>query len=162
MNLLPEPLHRLLLVALFLFFLCGKVPAQEIVATAGETLQSSTTTLDFTLGQLAITTETSSSVIITQGFHQSFEAIVEALAIAEEAVVVSTYPNPTRDFLTIASENDQEINYRIYSLMGSKVTTGKFKQHTQLNIEKFAKGTYQLLLTNAQNQLIQTFKIQFK
>lgn len=151
-----------MLIAALSLLVFGTGSAQEVISSAGETLQSSTTSLDFTLGQLVISTETSSNIIITQGFQQSFEEIVDALAVAQEAVVVRTYPNPTRGFLTIASESEQEIRYTIYSLMGNKVANGTFQKNTQLNIEKFAKGTYQLLLTNAQDQLIQTFKIQFK
>ncbi len=162
MNLLPKHSKNLLLVVLISLVTYCKISAQEIVASAGESLQSSTTSVAFTLGELAISTETSGNIIITQGFHQSFSEITEALAVANEAIAVSVFPNPSSDFLNIISESDEELQYILYNLLGSKVASGAFVKNKQLNIEHYAKATYLLLLTNKKDQLIQSFKIQFR
>lgn len=149
-------------VASLLFTISMHASAQEVVASAGENLQSNNLQINYTLGQLVNSTASTGSVIVTQGFHQSFAELVEALATPEEKIFIETYPNPTRDFLTIQSEDPDPITYTLYNLNGAKVAKGSFEKITKINVQGFAKGTYQLFLMNQKGQLIDSFKIQFK
>lgn len=151
-----------ILLATLLFTISTYTSAQEVVASAGENLQSNNIQLNFTLGQLVNTTASSSSAIVTQGFHQVFSEVVEALASPDQFVEINVFPNPASNKLTISSSETSVKYYTLYDLNGAKVASGNFKESTELAIHHFAKGMYQLLLTNDQEQLLETFKVQFK
>lgn len=136
--------------------------AQEVVASAGENLQSNNIQLNFTLGQLVNTTANSSTAIVTQGFHQVFSEIVETLATPDQLIDINVFPNPASNKLTISSPETSVKYYTLYDLNGAKVASGNFKESAQLDVQRFAKGIYQLLLTNDQEQLLETFKVQLK
>ncbi len=158
--------HRLLITkVLFVTCLSGiaiGVSSQEVVATAGSQQQANGIQINFTVGQLVNGTESSSNIGINQGFHQVFEDVVEALDVPNEKNQINVFPNPTSTTLTIRSEEPSTIYYTLYDLNGAKVATGDFKEVTQLAINQYAKGMYQLILTNDEEQLLETFKVQFK
>jgi len=136
--------------------------SQEVVASAGEHLSSNSIQINFTLGQLVNTSESSGSIVVNQGFHQVFSEVVETLAAPDQLVEINVFPNPASHHLTMSSSETSVIYYTLYDLNGAKVSSGNFKESTQLPISSFAKGMYQLLLTNDQEQLLQSFKVQFK
>lgn len=44
---------------------------RQVIGSSGNTLSNGTVSLDFTVGELAVTTITDGSVVLTQGFHQA-------------------------------------------------------------------------------------------
>lgn len=155
------PFRRFCICVLFAFCIT-LVSAQEVISSSGSSYNKTGLLIDFTLGQLIQATHASGGIIVTQGYHQSFAEIVEVLNTPDLPATINTYPNPTRDFLNIEAEEDYLITYTLYDLNGSKVSVGSFQKRIALDIHEFAKGTYQLFLTNEQSQLIGTYKIQFK
>lgn len=156
---------KYVLKVLFLSFCCVLseiANSQEVIAPAGEHLQSNSLQINFTLGQLVNTSESAGSIVINQGFHQVFTEVVETLATPDQLVEINVFPNPASQQLTISSPESSVIHYTLYDLNGAKVASGNFKESTQLAIHRYAKGMYQLLLTNDQEQLLETFKVQFK
>ena len=66
-------MNRAFLLLLFIFWMHGlysQSSSSEILSTAGETFQSTSMQIDWTLGELAIETIHHSNRQITQGFHQ--------------------------------------------------------------------------------------------
>lgn len=161
-NLKRTALLAFAIIILTFYLSQTKAYAQEVLATAGESFQTSSSQISFTVGQLMNETVSNNTILVTQGFHQTFDEAVAVLDVPDLALAIQVYPNPSYDFLKIVSEDDQEIHYTLYNLLGLKIANGKFHNNTQLAIERFAKGHYQLLLTNPQQQLLQTFKIQFQ
>ncbi|MGH1386941.1 hemagglutinin protein [Kordia sp.] len=53
------------------FFSQAQSVERQVVASVGETVANGTTTLDFTVGELAVTTITDGNSTLTQGFHQT-------------------------------------------------------------------------------------------
>ena len=155
--------NPILSIVFTLLLLTGTVSAQEVISSSGESYQNSSAQVAFSLGQLSIETYSSSSVIVTQGFHQTFEEIITGLAPVTDPITVSVYPNPTHDFLTIeAADFKDDINYQLYDLNGLTVNTGKFITSHDLSLRGYVDGIYLLILTNNREQLIQSFKIQVK
>lgn len=147
---------------LFSISMSAQQTNQQLISSAGSSYQANGLQMDFSIGQLINSTASANNIIVTQGFHQSFAEIVEALEVANEVLNISTFPNPARHSLTIQSESELPIFYNLYDLNGAKVASGKFKNSITLDIQHFAKGAYQLFLTNNQDQLLQTSKILLK
>lgn len=154
---------RLIQGIIILLFLGTELSAQEVISPAGTSYENTSIAIDFTVGELAIQTESTNQTIVTQGFHQNFKTTITALKPMNLSVEVSVFPNPTSDFINIASEDyKDDIIYSLYNLNGVLITQGTFNTSTNLSIKSYTKGMYQLLLTNSNQQLIQTFKILLK
>lgn len=148
---------------LLLVFQGIDVQAQEVISTSGGSYKNSTTTIDFSVGELMISTLSTNQVVVTQGFHQSFKATITTLEPSNFPIEVSVFPNPTSDYINISTEDfSDEIAYRLYNINGVLISQGTFSKNTKLSINSYTKGFYQLLLTNSNQQLIQTFKILLK
>ncbi len=151
-----------ILIATLLFTFSNTSFAQEVVASAGKHLSSNDVQINFTLGQLVNTSESSGSIVINQGFHQVFSEMVETLSTSDQLVEINVFPNPVSHQLTISTAESSIIYYALYDLNGAKIASGNFKESTQLAIHRYAKGMYQLLLTNDKEQLLEMFKVQFR
>ena len=91
------------------------------------------------------------SVIATDGNLYSSAAFVTVnmgtVSVEEgELEILSVYPNPTRNMLTIAGGN-AEYTYMMYNGMGQVVTNGQAKGIEQINVSDMAKGVYFLRIT---------------
>ena len=77
---------RIVLILLFSFCFCN-TQAQEIdrqvIAAAGETLSNSDIMLDFTVGELAVSTLDGATLTLNQGFHQN----VISLTLSAEVIM---------------------------------------------------------------------------
>ena len=58
-------------LVLFSLLATGTVSAQEVVATQGGSYSNTSASIDFTIGEVIIATETDGTNDITQGFHQT-------------------------------------------------------------------------------------------
>lgn len=139
----------------------NQTTAQEIISSSGDSYSNNQVQLDFTLGQIINSTSTSSNVIVTQGFHQTFDETIP-LKVSDSQVEFNVFPNPTDEIINIQTNYSKGVMFTLYDLEGRKVANGEFTEKTTLNVKTQAKGIYQLLLTNSDGQIINTFKIQLK
>ena len=58
-------------LVLFSLFASLAVTAQEVISTQGESYSNASASIDFTIGEVIINTETAGTNVITQGFHQT-------------------------------------------------------------------------------------------
>jgi hypothetical protein len=64
----------------------------------------------------------------------------------EQKVAARLYPNPVQNRLFIATQ--ETYNYKIYSILGSKVSEGTLLVGTSIDCSDIATGIYLLRLTN--------------
>lgn len=109
------------------------------------------------------TSNTAATGSVTQGVQQSFE--ISVVTSTEDAkninLIVSAYPNPTTDFLTLKVENFSfdALSYQLYDSKGSLLENNKLKEtETSIIMSKFMPNTYFLKGTQ-ENKKIKTFKI---
>jgi hypothetical protein len=55
---------------------------------------------------------------------------------------VKTYPNPTHDYLNMATEMDEEIKYQIINSLGQSVFSSVMKKNDQVDVSKYQPGIY--------------------
>jgi len=111
--------------------------------------------IDMSIGELAITTLTSSSQIITQGFLQPIS--IEQPCDIPELVY---YPNPVRDKITIeATDCDVSVAYIIaYDLFGKLVLEADASENT-VDLASIGVGVYLIRVFANDAQLLGTLKI---
>jgi hypothetical protein len=68
---------------------------------------------------------------------------------------LAVYPNPAISNLYISTNSGNSVNYDIYTVLGSKVLSGKLNSTiTQINIETLDKGVYFLTIDGATKKFI--------
>ncbi|SDL75835.1 Por secretion system C-terminal sorting domain-containing protein [Pedobacter sp. ok626] len=88
---------NLLLLIFTLLFLCYKSNAQavlnrSVVGSTGGSIQTGNTLIQYTLGEVAILTQQSNDLMLTQGFQQPESAIPTTETLVIKDMIV--YPNP--------------------------------------------------------------------
>ena len=144
---------------LALFFLSTLyVSAQEVISSQGETYTTSSGTIDFTIGEVVINTETDGNNTITQGFHQTnwnFLSI-ENHAPNYEATV---YPNPTSEVLNIKTSAFEGVSYLLIDGKGKVVLQGELTSElNSIQVEQLPMGKYSVVLEN-ETQILKTINL---
>ena len=156
---------KLILLTLFGFGLLS-VRAQTTISTAGGNATSSGGTVSYTVGQVAYSTQTSTSGTITQGVQQPFEIFVAtALEQAKDiSLQLQVFPNPVNDYLKLsvvpsATISIQSLSFQLYDVNGKLVQNNNVESNeTNIMMSGFTSGTY-LLKVNQGNTSFKTFKI---
>jgi hypothetical protein len=137
----------------------------QIVSTAGETFQGTSIQIDWTLGELAITTMQSSSFQITQGFHQPNYILTSLDELPEAIGQIKIYPNPTSDLLEMNLIFDQKRNVQIqiFDIQGKQILE-KHNEGQQISesisLVELPSGNYFIKVKIDGNKFSQTFKVQ--
>jgi hypothetical protein len=161
-------MKRALFFLLMIICICN-ISAQssspEIVSSAGETFQGNSMQIDWTLGELAATIIQSSSLQITQGFHQPNYTITSVNELPQEIGEIKVYPNPAseRIEMKLNFEKNRNVKIQLINFNGRLIwTTNKngnqIEQVTE--IADLPNGNYFLNFLIDGNKYSQTFKIQ--
>lgn len=139
----------------------AQLPSVEryVVASSGGTWTNGTSLeVDYTIGDIAVTTLNNSNNFLTQGFQQPLEGGV-FINEDENGVMITTYPNPVRTILTIRIFNSTEPGFdaELFDLFGQQVAkysvlcdnsgTSAFT----FDMQGLAAGTFFLHLTVGNN-----------
>ena len=162
---MKNKLH-LLLIILFGFFTSGILFAQQITPTVissqGNSNQFSNGQLDWTIGEIAVTTLSVNDLLLTQGFHQPLPA--QEIVDDENQILVSISPNPTPNDLTIVIESqvDIDVSYTLYDnrgrLLWRNMDTGQ-ELILHKSLSYLPSATYLLVLDFSSGRT-DTYKIQ--
>tara|TARA_B110000459_G_scaffold201714_1_gene253014 strand:+ start:402 stop:863 length:462 start_codon:yes stop_codon:yes gene_type:complete len=132
--------------------------AQEVIATQGDSYSNTSTQIDFTIGELLISTGTDGINDITQGFHQTNWNFVglEDHAPGYQATI---FPNPTSEVLNITTSTFENVTYTLYDTQGKLILQDKLSsEQTSIRVGQLATGKYSLIL-DSKNQKLKTFKL---
>ena len=132
--------------------------AQEVVSTQGESYSNASGSIDFTIGEVVINTNSNGSNDLTQGFHQTNWNFV-GIEDQDPAYIVSVFPNPTQDLLTIRTTSFEKMVCQFYDAEGKLVLQQNLTaEQTSIPVSHLATGSYSLILSNG-TQNIKTIKL---
>ncbi|MCG8327699.1 MAG: T9SS type A sorting domain-containing protein [Chitinophagales bacterium] len=155
----------LLFTAIWIYNLNAQNISPVVVSSAGESYQGNLMQIDWTLGELAITSIQNSSRQITQGFHQPNYIITNIKGLPENIGYIHIYPNPTSDELQIKLDLEQQSNIEVQlisingiSLWTKKIIDNQIEEN--INIGDLPSTTYFLRFVIDESNNYQIFKIQ--
>ena len=70
--------------------------------------------------------------------------VVTCASVAENALSVQIYPNPTNDIVNIDGVTNGV--FSITNVLGEKVNSGVLKENTIVSLEKLRKGVYTIII----------------
>jgi len=140
--------------------------APQSVNSAGTKMSQNNGSLSFTLGELAVLTQTDSDGN-TLGSGFTAGATVTTVSIQEPNVSVlsvKVFPNPTTELVNIQINYSslEQVIVSINDLQGKEVYNGKYAGISNtigVNITSYVSGTYVLSLKNKNNEVLGTYKI---
>ena len=151
----------LLLIGLLLFNLNG-LKAQEAIPASGGNASGGGGTANYTVGQVAYTTNTGSNGSVSQGVQQPFEiSVVSGVETTTIELACSAYPNPTTDKLILRVENNEKLNltYQLLDISGRLLESKKVEgSETCIAMGSLTPSIYFLKVFDGINEA-KTFKI---
>lgn len=152
------------LCALLLFGLGLTVlQAQESSNATGGSASGSGGSATYSVGQVVYTTNTGTNGSVAQGVQQPFEISI-ATGVDEAqgiSLMISAFPNPTTDYLTLKVENFQlsTLHYQLFDINGKLLRNEKLtSKHTIIAMSNLVPATYFLKVTETDKE-VKTFKI---
>lgn len=138
----------------------------QSVNSGGAKMSQANGSLSFTVGELAVSTQTDSDGN-TLGGGFTVGAGLTTLSIQETDAAVldlKIYPNPTTELVNIQIINSSidQILITITDLQGKEVYSGKYagiSNVIRINTAPYATGTYMITLKNLNKQVLGTYKI---
>ena len=136
----------------------------EILSSAGETTQSSSISLDWTLGELAITTIENSNLQVTQGFHQPNYTITSLNNLPETLGQVEVFPNPSSDWVNMNFTffQDRQVEAQLVNVGGNVIWSKRIEGQQiseKVSLKQLPSGTYILKFIIDEKQFVQSNKI---
>jgi hypothetical protein len=142
---------------------------QSVIAIAGDISKAGNITLEWTLGEPAIETVSTTVGLLTQGFHQpllvlppTFIEIVPRPTIPNFTIKVN--PNPVQAVLHVSlrSFNDRKVNINLSDANGKALynTSANIRSsYISIDMQKYPSGIYLLYITSPINNIVYSYKI---
>jgi hypothetical protein len=159
MKQLKLKLSALFLLLLFLF----AAQAQEAVTASGGEATGTDGAVSYSVGQLVVSTNEGTDGSVAHGVQQPYE--ISIVVGIEEAsgidLILTAYPNPTKDLLKLKVENFDldDLTYYLFSMNGNLLESKKIiDRETSIQMSKYLRGTYILKIISKTNE-VKTFSI---
>jgi hypothetical protein len=154
------------LLPLFYAFSFSVVTAQEALPVSGGNALGDNGSLSYSVGQVIYTAVIGNSVTLSQGVQQPYEisVVTGVEKVAGIGILVSAYPNPAADFLTLkidgpAISGIQSMEYMLLDMNGRLLRSEKISgSETLIEMTGFVPAIYFVKVTQS-NTEIKTFKI---
>jgi len=156
---------KLVITFLLCFGLTG-LQAQEAITSTGGNASGSGGTVSYTAGQIIYSTIAGANGSVAQGVQQPYEiSVVSGIEDTENInLILSAYPNPTSDFLTLKIDASftysiQSASYQLYDIGGKFIETKKIEDfETTISMKHLIPTIYFLKIIHGR-KVVKTFKI---
>lgn len=147
----------LILLAWFTnFMLQGQ---QQVVATAGDYNQTASGSLSWTLGEPVIETYTVNVQTLSQGFQQGSVSVIYQEIKEELKIEISVYPNPADDYVILAVDKPEGLQYQLYDIDARILKIQKLDNiSTRIEFSYLLPSTYVIKVISGDKE-IKSFKI---
>lgn len=151
----------------FIFIACyiligyGKINAQEVVSSAGDSHSNANGSVSYTIGEPVIETFSGGNNILTQGFQQSNLMITAIEELPGLNFEISAFPNPATDIvkLRIGKESIAGMQYMLYDMSGNLLLrNGLEGTETEIPFSDFFPAEYILRISDNRKE-VKSFKI---
>lgn len=141
----------------FVFSLCT-LQGQSVLNSSGGTLQNATHTLEYAVGEVAITTYTNAQQALTQGVLQPKMEIIPIDKGWDDNVHLIVYPNPATSEVFIETDYATFDEITVFDKAGKAIFSRPFTTQS-IDMKTLASGTYVLRITDHLHSISQSFNI---
>lgn len=139
---------------------------RSVIGSTGGDAESGDLHVSHTVGEAVVTTESSSTIILTQGFHQPTDFMI-GIESAEHGVSITAFPNPTEGtvVLDLTTEKPHEFHVEVFDATGKRVlsndnfTARQEHKHT-VDLSTVASGNYFIRLSTTEDDFQKSLKVQ--
>ena len=141
----------------------------DIISPAGGIDQARSISLEWTLGEFAVSTLYSDDIMITEGFHQPTLTVTRMDDLTnkntnEKDLEIRVYPNPVVSSLQIKTQFDEptEVEIVLLDIKGKQHYRQLIDQHSKtysLDMQQYAPGVYILKCLEKTGTMLQSFKV---
>ena len=153
----------LCLTSLIILFLPNYLYSQEeVISTSGNSQESGSVSLDWTIGESIVATYSAASGALTQGLHQSTYTITSIKSNPDLDLQLKIYPVPAARYLTIETSSDElgSLKAVLYDLNGRKILQHDFKsQGNRIDLSTLPASEYLLKITDQKRNITTSYKI---
>lgn len=137
--------------------------AQESVNATGGNASGSGGSVSYSIGQVAYQTHTGTNGSVVQGVQQPYEiSVVTGIEDGKGInILVSAYPNPTTDYLTLSIDgiDISNLSYQLYNMNGKLILNEKITgNQTSIVMRTLVPATYFVKVIQ-RNKDVKVFKI---
>jgi len=138
---------RVILVSFFT--LCGLTSfAQEVIATAGGSVESEDMSISYTIGEPITETFSSADYVLIQGMQQPIVVKKLSTGLEDIGISASVYPNPTAQLVCIEASIYNGTIFKLTSSDGRVLQEGTLTEKVELDLNNYAAGNYFITLGN--------------
>ncbi len=149
--------QRLSLLVSALFSITFFSFSQTLVNTAGNTISNNSYFIEYSIGEISISTLSSTNNDITQGLLQpSVKVQNPECAIVND--IIQYFPNPVQNLIRIVGRHDWIKSYNIYQSDGKLVARSDYFNN-YIDITKLSSGVYFVVLYPGCDGKFKTLKI---
>lgn len=161
-------IYIVLVFFLFCYTLHGQSISPYVVSTKGECFNNASSSITWTIGQIASKSCFSVDNILTQGFQQPYyydpSDIPEQKSSTTEFQI---YPNPTNDFVNVIyfTEIKTKLNIEVRDLLGNivkpdtEVMSGPLEEKLVIKMRDLPSGVYLIKIFAMNASFVKTYKI---
>ncbi len=158
----PKP-YSIIFHVLFLFILTGygKIIAQEVVSSAGDSHSKANGSISYTIGEPVVETFTGENNILTQGFQQTNLVVSAIKELPGLDFEITASPNPASEIvkLKICKESIAGMQYTLYDMNGNLLLKNRLEgAETEIPFNDLAPAEYILIVSDEDKEL-KSFKI---
>lgn len=148
-------------LTVLIFLSPGMISAQQVLSSTGGTVQNTSGSISYTLGELVIDTRADGTRVLTQGFQQTEILLTAMHELSGSGIQIIAYPNPTHDFVILKFEKGEipNIEYILFDLRGRLLLKEKLTgNEAKISFQLYEPGSY-FIKVSGDGKEIQTFKI---
>lgn len=142
----------------------------SIIAADGGVAKSAAISLDWTLGEFAVETISTTKNLYTQGFHQpiltvkSFHSPPQPVHVEKSHLNIVLFPNPVQSYVTVSigATEHQSMSLSLFDLNGKELLTRQAIGKTlsvRIEMGRYKSGVYLLDIRDKSGSMVRAFKI---
>jgi hypothetical protein len=155
-----KPFTFLILLTTFVGF-SQTVIQKSSIDSGGAGVTVGTTTIFYTLGEVAVQENTNGSIHISEGFISP--DIIHSLGLEAYSILegIRIYPNPTTDIITIEFKDIDTYEIIMYDHLGKQMERCQAEQTDEksLDISNYSSGVYVVLIKSDTAQSYRTYQV---
>ncbi len=132
------------------------------ISSGGGVVTQGTTTMVYTIGEIAIQENTVGTTHLSEGFIGPDLTALLGIEDYTELADIKAFPNPVQDNLTVALADYNNYEIHLFDLNGKEIISVNVEDDNQsvLNLSQLKTGMYILTVIDRDNKQAKTLKIQ--